>query len=109
MGKSTLTNRLVGEHRVIVHDLPGTTRDSVNIPVSIEGNDYILVDTAGVRKKSKVEEVIEKFSVVKTLQAIENCQVVLLIVDASTEIGTQDAAIAGMVNDSRSVDSHCGE
>ena len=100
VGKSTLTNRLVGEHRVIVHDLPGTTRDSVNIPVSIEGKDYILIDTAGVRKKSKVEEVIEKFSVIKTLQAIENSQVVLLIVDASTEIGSQDAAIAGMVNDS---------
>ena len=100
VGKSTLTNRLVGEHRVIVSDLPGTTRDSVVIPVTIEGNDTILIDTAGVRKKSKVEKTIEKFSVIKTLQAIENCQVVLLIVDASAGIGSQDAVIAGMVNDS---------
>ncbi len=100
VGKSTLINRLVGEHRVIVSDLPGTTRDSVVIPVTIAGNDTILIDTAGVRKKSKVEKTIEKFSVIKTLQAIENCQVALLIVDASAGIGSQDAAIAGMINDS---------
>ena len=100
VGKSTLTNRLVGEHRMIVSDRPGTTRDSVVIPVTIEGNDTILIDTAGVRKKSKVEKTIEKFSVIKTLQAIEDCQVVLLIVDASAGIGSQDTVIAGMVNDS---------
>ncbi len=98
-GKSTLVNRLVGEHRMIVSDLPGTTRDSVVIPVTIEGNDTILIDTAGVRKKAKVEKTIEKFSVIKTLQAIENCQVALLIVDAAAGIGSQDAVIAGMVHD----------
>lgn len=98
-GKSTLINKLAGEQRMIVSDVPGTTRDSVTIPISVKGRDYILIDTAGVRKKSKVNEVIEKFSVIKTLQAIENCQVVLLVVDASTEIGVQDAAIAGIVND----------
>ncbi|WP_423909842.1 ribosome biogenesis GTPase Der [Candidatus Spongiihabitans sp.] len=99
VGKSTLINKLVGEHRVIVSDIPGTTRDSVHIPLVVDHNKYVLIDTAGVRKKSKVDEVIEKFSVIKTLQAIETCHVVLLVVDASTEIGTQDAAIAGMVSD----------
>lgn len=99
VGKSTLINQLVGEHRVIVSDIPGTTRDSVHIPIVVDHNKYILIDTAGVRKKSKVAEVIEKFSVIKTLQAIETCHVVLLVVDASTEISAQDAAIAGMVRD----------
>ncbi len=99
VGKSTLTNKLVGEHRVIVSDMPGTTRDSVRIPVVIDGQKYLLIDTAGVRKKSKVDAVIEKFSVIKTLQAIESCHVVLLVVDASTEISAQDATIAGMVNE----------
>ncbi len=99
VGKSTLTNKLLGEHRMIISDLPGTTRDSVIIPVTIEGNDMILIDTAGVRKKSKVEQAIEKFSVIKTLQAIENCQVALLVVDASAGIGFQDTAIAGLIND----------
>ncbi len=99
VGKSTLINKLVGEHRVIVSDIPGTTRDSVHIPLVVDHNKYVLIDTAGVRKKSKIDEVIEKFSVIKTLQAIETCHVVLLVVDASTEIGAQDAAIAGMVSD----------
>ena len=99
VGKSTLANKLVGAHRVIVSDIPGTTRDSVSIPLSVDGEEYTLIDTAGVRKKSKVDEVIEKFSVIKTLQAVENCHVVLFVVDASTEISAQDAAIAGMVND----------
>ena len=99
-GKSTLINRLAGSPRMIVSELPGTTRDSVQAPLTIDGNDMILIDTAGVRKKSKVEETIEKFSIVKTLQTIENCHVVLLIVDASAGIGSQDAAIAGMVHDS---------
>ncbi len=99
VGKSTLTNKLVGAHRVIVSDIPGTTRDSVHIPLVIEQDEYILIDTAGVRKKSKVDEVIEKFSVIKTLQAIETCHVVLLVVDGASEIGAQDATIAGMVRD----------
>jgi GTP-binding protein len=96
-GKSTLTNKLVGEHRVIVSDIPGTTRDSVHVPLEVSGNKYVLIDTAGVRRKSKVDGVIEKFSVIKTLQAIESSHVVLLMVDASTEISSQDATIAGIV------------
>lgn len=99
VGKSMLTNKLVGEHRVIVSDIPGTTRDSVQIPLIVEDQHYTIIDTAGVRKKSKVDEGIEKFSVIKTLQAIESCQVVLLVLDASTEIAVQDSTIAGMVGD----------
>jgi len=99
VGKSTLTNKLVGEHRVIVSNIPGTTRDSVQIPLEVSGQKYVLIDTAGVRKKSRVDGVIEKFSVIKTLQAIESSHVVLLVVDASVGLSAQDATIAGMVND----------
>ena len=93
------TNKLVGEQRVIVSDIPGTTRDSVQVPIEVEDREYILIDTAGIRRKSRVDEVIEKFSVIKTLQAVETCHVVLFVVDGSAEIGAQDATIAGMVND----------
>ena len=99
VGKSTLTNKLVGEYRMIVSDMPGTTRDSVRIPISWKDEEYYIVDTAGVRRKSRVEIAVEKFSVIKTLQAIEDAHVVLLILDASGEIGAQDATIAGMVQD----------
>jgi len=98
VGKSTLANKLVGEHRVIVSDYPGTTRDSVRIPITVKDQDYVLIDTAGVRRRSKVDQAIEKFSVVKTLQAVEEANVVILTVDASGEIGGQDATIAGMVH-----------
>ena len=99
VGKSTLTNKLVGDYRVIVSDVPGTTRDSVRIPLQFEGEDFLLVDTAGVRRKAKVNIAVEKFSVIKTLQAIEDSHVTLLVLDASAEIGAQDATIAGMVQD----------
>ncbi len=99
VGKSTLTNKLVGEYRVIVSEIPGTTRDSVRVPLRFEEQDYLLVDTAGVRRKSRVDLAVEKFSVIKTLQAIEDSHVVLLVLDASSEIGAQDATIAGMVQD----------
>ena len=99
VGKSTLTNKLVGEYRVIVSDQPGTTRDSVRIPIETEDKQYIIIDTAGVRRKSRVDEVIEKFSVIKTLQAIEEANVVLLVLDAGKEVGAQDATIAGMIQD----------
>lgn len=99
VGKSTLTNKLVGEYRVIVSEIPGTTRDSVRVPLRFEEQDYLLVDTAGVRRKSRVDLAVEKFSVIKTLQAIEDSHVVILVLDASSEIGAQDATIAGMVQD----------
>src|SRR3990167_5193367 len=95
VGKSTLTNRLLGEERVIVHDTPGTTRDSIYIPLERFDKHYTLIDTAGVRKRKKVEEVPEKFSVVKTLQSIESAHVVLYLIDARTGVGEQDLKLLG--------------
>jgi GTP-binding protein len=96
-GKSTLTNRILGEERVIVHDSPGTTRDSIFIPLERFEKHYTIIDTAGVRKRKKVSEVPEKFSVVKTLQAIENSHVVLFVVDARLGVSDQDLKLLGFV------------
>ncbi|MEM9620456.1 MAG: ribosome biogenesis GTPase Der [Pseudomonadota bacterium] len=90
VGKSTLVNRLVGEERQVVFDMPGTTRDAIDIPFSRDGTDYVLIDTAGVRRKGKVAEVTEKFSVVKALQAMERAQVVILVLDANEGVVDQD-------------------
>lgn len=98
-GKSTLINALLGEERVVVFDRPGTTRDSVKIPFNREGKDYILIDTAGVRRRGKVDEKIEKFSVIKTLQAIDQANVVLMMLDAKREISDQDATLASYAID----------
>ncbi|ARP91182.1 ribosome biogenesis GTPase Der [Bordetella genomosp. 9] len=97
VGKSTLINTLLGEERVIAFDLPGTTRDAIEIDFERDGKRYTLIDTAGLRKRGKVFEAIEKFSVIKTLQAIEASNVVLLMLDARAEISEQDAHIAGFV------------
>ncbi len=96
-GKSTLINTLLGEQRMIAFDQPGTTRDAVAVDFERAGRPYTLVDTAGVRRRGKVTDVIEKFSVVKTLQAIEDSHVCVLLLDASQEIADQDAHIAGYV------------
>ncbi len=100
VGKSTLINSLVGEERVIAFDLPGTTRDSIYVDFDRDGQRYTLIDTAGIRKKGKVFESIEKFSVVKTLQAIEDANVVVLVLDARQDISEQDAHIAGFILES---------
>lgn len=97
VGKSTLVNRLLGEERVLVYDMPGTTRDSVFIPFDKDGERYTLIDTAGVRRRSQVREAIEKFSVIKTLQAIEAANVVIMVVDAREGITEQDATLVGHV------------
>lgn len=97
VGKSTLINTLMGEERVIAFDMPGTTRDAIEIDFERDGRKYTLIDTAGLRKRGKVFETVEKFSVIKTLQAIEASNVVLLMLDAQTEISEQDAHIAGFV------------
>ncbi|HET7730347.1 MAG TPA: ribosome biogenesis GTPase Der [Usitatibacter sp.] len=97
VGKSTLVNRLLGEERMIAFDQPGTTRDSIEVELDWEGRRYTLVDTAGIRRKGKVFEAVEKFSVVKTLQSIERAHVVVLVVDAADEITEQDAHIAGYI------------
>jgi GTP-binding protein len=97
VGKSTLVNCLLGEERMIVSDAPGTTRDAIEIPFEHDGSRYVLVDTAGVRRRGRVFEAVEKFSVVKTMQAIERAQVVILVVDASEGVTDQDAHLAGYV------------
>lgn len=97
VGKSTLTNRMLGEDRVIVYDMPGTTRDSIYIPLEREGEKYIVIDTAGVRKRKKVNEVVEKFSVVKTLQAIEDSNVTLLVIDANEGVTDQDLSLLSFI------------
>ena len=99
VGKSTLTNRLLGEARVLAFDEPGTTRDSIKIPFERDGKPYTLIDTAGVRRRSRVGEAIEKFSIVKTLQAIEAANVVILVLDAHTGITDQDQHLLGFIND----------
>lgn len=100
VGKSTLTNRMLGEDRVIVFDQPGTTRDSIFIPLSRGNQHYTLIDTAGVRQRGKVSEVTEKFSVVKTLQAIETSHVVLFIMDAREGVTDQDLKLLGFILES---------
>ncbi len=97
VGKSTLVNTFVGEERVIAFDQPGTTRDSIYVDFERGGKPYTLIDTAGVRRRGKVTEVVEKFSVIKTLQAIEDANVVVLVLDAQQEISDQDAHLAGFV------------
>ena len=97
VGKSTLINTLVGEERVIAFDMPGTTRDAISIPFEREGRKYRLIDTAGLRRRGKVFEAVEKFSVIKTLQAIESCHVAILMLDAQQDVSDQDAHIAGFV------------
>lgn len=97
VGKSTLTNRFLGEARVMVHDSPGTTRDSIYIPLDRYDHHYTLIDTAGVRKRKKITDVPEKFSVVKTLQAIENANVVLYVIDARLGVAEQDLKLLGFV------------
>lgn len=96
VGKSTLINRLLGEDRLVVFDQPGTTRDSVAVPFERDGRRYVLIDTAGVRRKSKVHETIEKFSIIKALQAMERSQVVLAVLDAQEGVTEQDVSLMGL-------------
>lgn len=104
VGKSTLTNRILGEERVVVYDMPGTTRDSIYIPMERDGREYVLIDTAGVRRRKRINETVEKFSVVQTLKAIEDANVVLLVIDARENISDQDLSLLGFtLNAGRSI------
>ena len=104
VGKSTLINRLAGEERVVAYDQPGTTRDTISVPFERRGKHYTLIDTAGVRKRGKVQEVIEKFSVIKALEAIENSQVVVLVIDAREGLTDQDLTLLGFaINSGRAL------
>jgi GTP-binding protein len=97
VGKSTLINRLLGEERLVVFDQPGTTRDSVAVPFVRNDRNYVLIDTAGIRRKGKVHETIEKFSIIKALQAIERANVVIAVLDAHEGITEQDVSLLGLV------------
>ena len=97
VGKSTLVNRVLGEERVVVFDMPGTTRDSIYIPFERDNRRYTLIDTAGVRRRKSVHEAVEKFSVIKTMQAIEEANVVVMMMDAQKEIADQDLHLLGFI------------
>ncbi|MBD3655661.1 MULTISPECIES: ribosome biogenesis GTPase Der [Marinobacter] len=99
VGKSTLVNRMLGEERVVVYDMPGTTRDSIYIPYERQGEQYTLIDTAGVRRRKNVNETVEKFSIIKTLQAIDDAHVVILVIDAREGLVDQDLHLIGFVLD----------
>ncbi len=97
VGKSTLINRLIGEDRLVAFDEPGTTRDSVRVPFERDGQEYVLIDTAGVRRRARVSELVEKFSIIKTLQAIEQSNVVIAVLDARQGVTDQDVSLFSMI------------
>jgi GTP-binding protein len=100
VGKSTLVNRLIGEERVIASEMPGTTRDSIRVPLVRDGKRYTLIDTAGVRRRARVEDALEKFSVIKSLQSVEAANVTILVLDANEGVADQDATLIGHVLES---------
>ena len=99
VGKSSLVNKLLGEERVIVSDIAGTTRDAIDTELKVNGTEYILIDTAGLRRKSKIKENIEKYSIIRTVAAIERADVAVLMIDAEEGVTEQDAKIAGLAHD----------
>ena len=99
VGKSTLVNRILGEERVVAYDMPGTTRDSIYLPFERDGQKYTIIDTAGVRKRGKVHELAEKYSVIKALQAIQDANVVIMVLDAQDTISEQDVTLLGYIMD----------
>jgi GTP-binding protein len=99
VGKSSLVNAMVGAERVLVHEAPGTTRDAVDTAFELDGRPYVLVDTAGIRRKGRVSEPLEKLAVVMALRSLERCQVALIVVDASEGLTAQDAHIAGYAHE----------
>ncbi len=98
-GKSSLINRLLGEDRLVVSDVPGTTRDSIDSLCRFDGRDYLLIDTAGIRRKGKVSQKIEKFSIIKALRSLDRCDVALIVIDADEGITDQDISVAGYAHD----------
>lgn len=100
VGKSTLINRMIGEDRVVAFDMPGTTRDSIFVPFERDGQEYTLIDTAGVRRRKNIKEKIEKFSIVKAIEAMESCNIVVLVIDGSEGITDQDLTLLGLALES---------
>jgi len=99
VGKSSIVNRLLGEERVIVSNIPGTTRDAIDTPFEVDGQKYIIIDTAGIRRKSRISEELERYSVIRALAAIRRCDVALLVIDATEEVTEQDKKIAGLIHE----------
>ncbi len=99
VGKSSLINRMLGEERLIVSNIPGTTRDAIDTPFEYDGQKYVLIDTAGMRRKSKIKEDIEKYSIIRAVAAVERCDVAVLVIDAQEGITDQDAKIAGIAHE----------
>ncbi|NLJ39998.1 MAG: ribosome biogenesis GTPase Der [Clostridiales bacterium] len=99
VGKSSIVNNLLGEERVIVSNIPGTTRDAVDTPFEIDGQRYLIIDTAGIRKKSRVSQGLERYSVIRALAAIRRCDVALLVIDATEEVTEQDTKIGGLIHE----------
>ena len=99
VGKSSIINRLLGENRVIVSDIAGTTRDAVDTALTYDGKEYVFIDTAGLRRKAKIKEEIEKYSIIRTVSAVERADVVVVVIDASEGVTEQDAKIAGIAHD----------
>ena len=99
VGKSSIVNRLVGEKRVIVTDIAGTTRDAIDTPLKRNGREYILIDTAGLRRKSKIHEDLERYSIIRTVTAVERADVVVMVIDAAEGVAEQDAKIAGIAHE----------
>ncbi|MDD3393191.1 MAG: ribosome biogenesis GTPase Der [Anaerotignum sp.] len=99
VGKSSLINKILGEDRLIVSNIPGTTRDAIDTPITIDGQKYIFIDTAGMRRKSKIKEEIERFSIIRAVAAVERCDVAILIIDANEGITDQDTKIAGIAHE----------
>ena len=98
-GKSSIINKLLGEERVIVSDIAGTTRDAIDTEVRRNGHEYVFIDTAGLRRKSKIKEDIERYSIIRTVSAVERCDVAILVIDASEGVTEQDAKIAGIAHE----------
>lgn len=99
VGKSSIINKLLGEERVIVSDIAGTTRDAIDTNITYNGNEYVFIDTAGLRRKNKIKEEIERFSIIRTVTAIERCDVAVLVIDATEGVTEQDAKIAGIAHE----------
>lgn len=99
VGKSSLINKILGEDRLIVSDIPGTTRDAIDTPIEVNGRKYVFIDTAGMRRKSKIKEEIERFSIIRAVAAVERCDVAILVIDANEGITDQDTKIAGIAHE----------
>ncbi|MBR5467769.1 MAG: ribosome biogenesis GTPase Der [Firmicutes bacterium] len=98
-GKSSLVNNILGEERLIVSDIPGTTRDAIDTPIVVDGQKYVFIDTAGIRRKSKIKEDIEKFSIIRAVAAVERCDVAVLVIDANEGVTDQDTKVAGIAHE----------